>query len=259
MQRALRLWAIAGLLALGLFGTGLFAPGGLLFGQPASAAGAGAADAVLPAEAYSDREVASYALGRNVVAAILEEGYEIDETMLARGIADALNGRESPFTVEELREALEALHAERNRRLWEEAAAWNLEYAAAFLEANGKRDGVHVTESGLQYEIIRPGSVKTPAASDFVKVHYRGVFADGLEFDSSYRRGVPSTFAVSDVIDGWSEALQLMAAGAVWRIFVPPHLAYGEAGAGPIGPNELLIFEIELLEIESPEVESGDR
>jgi len=244
MKRVLRSCAAVGLFALSLFAFGLSARDGFgPFVQAANAAEAGAAGE------FTQIEVASYALGRNLVAVILEDGYELDEAMLVQGIRDVLNGRESPFGLEQLQEALGVLQEERDRRLRREAAAWNLAYANAFLEANKEREGVHVTESGLQYEIIRPGSGGTPGASDVVRVHYRGTFGDGLEFDSSYRRGVPSVFAVSDVILGWAEALQRMAVGAVWQIYVPPHLAYGEEGAGPIGPNELLIFDIELLGI----------
>jgi len=233
VQRLVRLLAILGVAALCLVG-----------GHSAIASNGDSS------EETSIRELASYALGRNIAALILDEGFDIDETMLVQGISDVLNGQASLFEIDRLEQALVAFHEERNRRLMEQEAAWNLEFATEFLAANGEREGVYTTETGLQYEILEQGTGSSPTFDDTVKVHYHGMFADGTEFDSSYRRGVPSTFALSDVIAGWSEALRLMQVGAVWRIFVPPHLAYGEQGAGPIGPNELLIFGIELLAIE---------
>lgn len=202
-----------------------------------------------PGPATEPVQIGSYALGRSIGLLILDEGFEVDEALLFQGILDALRDREPPYTLDQLRDGLTALHRARDERLFRAEAEWNLAYAEAFLNANRERDGVYETASGLQYEVLRPGSGPTPSAEDTVRVHYLGQFAGGVEFDSSYRRGVPSSFAVNDVIAGWAEALQLMPVGSMWRIYVPPQLAYGEEGAGPIGPNELLIFTIELLAI----------
>ena len=121
---------------------------------------------------------------------------------------------------------------------------------AAFLEANKMQDGVMTTASGLQYMVIEKGDGPKPSASDRVTVHYRGTLIDGSEFDSSYSRGQPATFPVSGVIPGWVEGLQLMNVGGKYKFFIPSELAYGERGAGQrIGPNAVLIFEVELLEI----------
>ncbi len=125
----------------------------------------------------------------------------------------------------------------------------NLERATAFLEENAQKQGITVTSSGLQYEIISQGSGKTPTFSDTVVTHYAGRFLDGTEFDSSIQRGTPATFPVSGVIKGWTEALQLMQEGDKWRLFIPPDLAYGSAGVGPIPPDSALIFDIELIEV----------
>ncbi|MDG5798878.1 FKBP-type peptidyl-prolyl cis-trans isomerase [Marinilabiliaceae bacterium ANBcel2] len=122
---------------------------------------------------------------------------------------------------------------------------------AAFLEENAERDEVIQLESGLQYEIIEEGSGGTPGAGDRVQVHYHGTLIDGQVFDSSVQRGEPAVFGVNQVIAGWTEGLQMMSVGSKWKLYIPPHLAYGDQGAGDvIGPNETLIFEVELLDIE---------
>ena len=129
----------------------------------------------------------------------------------------------------------------------------NLEEAEKFLAANKGKDGVKTTASGLQYEILSEGAAegKSPAASDTVKVHYQGTLLDGTKFDSSYDRGQPIEFPLSGVIAGWTEGVQLMSEGDKCRFFIPPALGYGERGTpgGPIGPNEALIFEVELIEV----------
>lgn len=125
----------------------------------------------------------------------------------------------------------------------------NLEKATAFLTANAKNDNITVTASGLQYEVITSGDGKTPELTDTVVTHYAGSFLDGSEFDSSISRGEPLSFPVTGVIAGWTEALQLMQEGDKWRLFIPPSLAYGESGVGPIPGNSALIFEIELIAV----------
>ena len=119
----------------------------------------------------------------------------------------------------------------------------------AFLAENAKKEGVTVTASGLQYEVIASGSGATPTLSDTVETHYTGRFMDGTEFDSSVTRGQPLTFPVTGVIAGWTEALQLMQEGDKWKLYIPSELAYGERGVGPIPPNATLIFDIELLAV----------
>lgn len=120
----------------------------------------------------------------------------------------------------------------------------------AFLAENGKKKNIVTTASGLQYEVIKKGDGKvSPSATDKVTVHYKGTTIDGNEFDSSYSRGVPATFPLNQVIKGWTEGVQLMKEGDQFRLFIPPELAYGVYGAGPIGPNEALIFDVELIKI----------
>jgi FKBP-type peptidyl-prolyl cis-trans isomerase len=122
------------------------------------------------------------------------------------------------------------------------------ETGADFLAQNAKKQGITVTDSGLQYEVIQSGEGLSPSRTDRVTVHYRGTLVDGREFDSSYKRGKPATFPLNRVITGWTEGLQLMKEGDKWRLFIPSNLGYGSRGAGDlIGPNETLIFEVELL------------
>ncbi len=125
-----------------------------------------------------------------------------------------------------------------------------LEKGEAFLAANGRKDGVKTTASGLQYEVLTAGAGKSPKATDTVQVNYRGTTIDGKEFDSSYKRGEPIEFPLNGVIPGWTEGVQLMKEGAKYRFFIPSKLAYGSRGAGgAIGPDETLIFEVELLKV----------
>jgi FKBP-type peptidyl-prolyl cis-trans isomerase FkpA len=125
-----------------------------------------------------------------------------------------------------------------------------LEKGQKFLAKNRNEDGVKTTASGLQYKVLKEGSGKHPSASDTVVCHYRGTLLDGTEFDSSYKRGEPAEFPLNRVIPGWTEGVQLMKEGSKYRFFIPSDLAYGENGAGGlIGPNETLIFEVELIKI----------
>jgi FKBP-type peptidyl-prolyl cis-trans isomerase len=131
-------------------------------------------------------------------------------------------------------------------------AGTNLKAGEAFLAANAKKEGVKTTASGLQYKVINSGTGPSPKLTDTVKVHYHGTLIDGTVFDSSVRRNMPVTFSVNGVIPGWTEALQLMKVGDKWQLVIPSKLAYGEQGPPSIGPNSVLIFEVELLGIEKP-------
>lgn len=126
-----------------------------------------------------------------------------------------------------------------------------LEKGQQFLAENAKKEGVKTTSSGLQYEVIKEGAGKSPKATDTVLVHYKGTLLDGTEFDSSYSRNEPISFPLNRVIPGWTEGVQLMKEGAKYKFFIPSNLAYGSTGTpgGPIGPNETLVFEVELLKV----------
>jgi FKBP-type peptidyl-prolyl cis-trans isomerase len=125
------------------------------------------------------------------------------------------------------------------------------EKGAKFLEENAKKEGVKTTASGLQYKVDKEGTGKSPTATDTVKVHYKGTLLDGKEFDSSYKRNEPIEFPLNRVIKGWTEGVQLMKEGGKMTLYIPSKLAYGPSGTpgGPIGPDETLIFEIELLQV----------
>ncbi len=138
----------------------------------------------------------------------------------------------------------------RRRRNGQSLAAINAAEGDKFLLENRAKEGVQVTDSGLQYKVIVMGDGAKPAASDTVTVHYRGTLLNGEEFDSSYSRNEPTTFQLNQVIPGWTEGVQLMPVGSKFKFFIPPNLAYGPNGGGPIGPNATLIFEVELLGIE---------
>lgn len=139
---------------------------------------------------------------------------------------------------------------EKLKALFESKSAANLQAGQEFLAQNAQREGVVTLESGLQYEIITPGDGPKPGPTQTVKCHYHGTVIDGRVFDSSVQRGAPASFPLNRVIPGWTEALQLMGVGSKWRLFLPPHLAYGDRQiSAEIGPNSTLIFEVELLGI----------
>lgn len=177
---------------------------------------------------------------------------KLDRELVIKGFKDALTA-ESKLTQEDIQAVLTALDAQVNEKQQakqEEAAAANIEAGKAFLAENAKREGVVVTESGLQYEVITQGEGAKPKAEDTVQVHYQGTLLDGTEFDSSYKRGEPAVFPLNRVIAGWTEGVQLMNVGSKFKFFIPSELAYGKRSTGSITPNSTLVFEVELLGIE---------
>ena len=199
----------------------------------------------------------SYGIALRMGERMAADGMTMDVDAYAMGMRDAFDGAEPRLSEEEITAEMmafqEKMQAERDG---EQAtvAAGNSEAGAAFLAENAQRDGVTVTESGLQYEVVVAGSGASPGVDDQVEVHYRGTLIDGTVFDSSYDRGQTVTFCVTQVIAGWTEALQLMQAGATYKLYIPSDLAYGAGGAGQIiGPNATLIFDVELVAIVAPE------
>jgi FKBP-type peptidyl-prolyl cis-trans isomerase len=200
----------------------------------------------------SNADSVSYAIGILVGSNNLQQlesapgTEEISREAMAAAFQDISTGGETKLTEEEANNLVRAFFEGAGER----EAQKNLEEGNAYLEQNKAREGVTVTESGLQYEVLTEGNGAKPAAEDRVRVHYHGTLIDGTVFDSSVERGEPAVFGVGQVIPGWTEALQLMPVGSKWKIYLPSSIAYGERGAGAdIGPNSALIFEVELLEI----------
>ena len=195
-----------------------------------------------------------YIIGMDIGKSLREQGAEVDIDTLLEAVRATYDGKELAMTEEEAAAVRQEYVAKRQAEQQAETSAAGSENAAAgaaFLAANGSKEGVITTASGLQYEVMTMGDGAMPVATDTVKVHYRGTLLDGTEFDSSYSRNEPITFALNRVIPGWTEGVQLMPIGSKFMFYVPSELAYGEGGGGPIPPNSTLQFEVELLDIEN--------
>lgn len=197
----------------------------------------------------SNKGKVSYAVGFQVGHSLKADGLDVDPAAVAAAIADVQAGNDPRVTPEEMQAALTAFEEERAQARVRTAAE-NQKKGADYLTMHGKEEGVVTTDSGIQYKVVEAGEGEQPTPEDRVTVHYRGTLISGEEFDSSYARGEPATFPVHGVIQGWQEVLPLMKEGAKWEVAIPPALAYGERGhAGSIGPNETLLFTIELLQV----------
>ncbi|WP_311945361.1 FKBP-type peptidyl-prolyl cis-trans isomerase [Halomonas piscis] len=201
----------------------------------------------------TDDERLAYSLGVTLGESMHADIEKLDIDTFTRGMRDVFEESELAMSEEEMAEALATFQqdamAEREAEA-AELAEENLRQGETFLADNAEREAVTVTESGLQYEVLESGDGETPDADDTVKVDYEGKLRDGTVFDSSIERGEPVSFKVNQVIEGWQEALQLMSEGDVWKLYIPADLAYGERGQGPIGPNEVLTFRVNLLDVE---------
>jgi FKBP-type peptidyl-prolyl cis-trans isomerase FklB len=200
----------------------------------------------------TQEEKVSYAIGNDFGKNLKRQKIEVDPEIFLAGLKDA-NNDTSLYTQDELTAIIMEFQKQQKAKMEETNKVEGEENKKAgeeFLAANKEKDGVVTTESGLQYKVINEGNGPKPGPEDTVTVHYRGTLINGEEFDSSYKRNQPATFPVNGVIKGWTEALQLMKTGAKWELYIPSEIAYGERGAGgAIGPNEVLIFEVELLEV----------
>ncbi|MFC4249835.1 FKBP-type peptidyl-prolyl cis-trans isomerase [Sinimarinibacterium flocculans] len=217
----------------------------------------GAADAAAPASLDTDAQKFGYAIGVDLGKSLQPVKGDVDIAALKAGLDDAFAGTTPKLddaAREEIKNSVARKMQERQQAERAEQAAKAQQEGEAFLAENAKREGVKTTESGLQYEVLTEGKGEKPTAEDRVTVHYKGTLINGEEFDSSYARGQPVTFPLSNVIPGWTEGVQLMTPGSKYKFVIPSKLAYGERGAGvKIGPNETLVFEVELISIEKDE------
>lgn len=234
---------------------------------------AGTAAAAEKTEFKTKKEKTSYAVGYNMGLGLkrsLEaQSIEVDLEVIKQGVADAFAGTPPLVQEQEIRDILTELQkdyeAKRKEALakqqekMKEMGEKNKKEGDAFLKENAKKSGIKVLPSGLQYKILSEGKGKKPSPSDTVTVNYKGMLIDGTEFDSSYKRGQPATFGLNQVIKGWTEGIPLIKEGGKIQLFIPPDLGYGDRGAGQlIGPNAVLIFEVELLSTQpQPAVQSG--
>ena len=201
----------------------------------------------------NDTNKASYAIGIQMGSQMAPLADMLNQDAIMMGFKDSIAGKEPQLSMEDMQAVMQTFQQtvmEQQQAKQQEAAGANAAAGEKFLSENKAKEGVKTTDSGLQYKVITEGTGDTPAETDTVVTHYTGTLINGEVFDSSYKRNSPATFPVNGVIPGWTEALQLMKVGSKWKLFIPAELAYGEQGAGAnIGPNEVLIFDIELLEI----------
>jgi FKBP-type peptidyl-prolyl cis-trans isomerase FkpA/FKBP-type peptidyl-prolyl cis-trans isomerase FklB len=203
-------------------------------------------------ELNTDEQKLGYIIGMDIGKSLLQQGTVVDLDALIDAISATYKGEELAMTAEEAADIRADYVQSRQAAAQEDLALSgqkNLDEGQKFLADNKLKDGVQTTASGLQYKVVTLGDGAKPAATDTVKVHYRGTLLDGTEFDSSYARNEPISFALDRVIAGWTEGLQLMPIGSNFTFYIAPGLAYGADGGGPIPPNSTLVFEVELLDI----------
>lgn len=207
----------------------------------------------LATELETDAQKLGYIIGMDIGSSLKQQGTELDLEALYDAIKATYKGEELVMTPEQAATIRQSFITKRRAEVESEReglAASNAAEGDKFLLENHSKEGVQITDSGLQYRVIDMGDGPKPAATDKVKVHYRGTLLDGEEFDSSYVRGEPISFQLDQVIPGWTEGVQLMPVGSKFMFYIPSNLAYGPGGGGSIGPNATLIFQIELLGIE---------
>ena len=198
------------------------------------------------------KEKVSYGIGLDAGKNFQEKKLDLDMEMLIKGLRDGFSGNKPLMTDEEIRTELTNFQkelAQKQADMEKALAEKNKTEGEAFLAQNKTKEGIVVLESGLQYKILKAGEGKKPTEENTVQVNYQGTLIDGTVFDSSIKRGQPLDLPLKNIIRGWKEALQLMPVGSKWQLFIPAELAYGTQGAGPIGPNAVLIFEVDLLSI----------
>jgi len=207
----------------------------------------------LATELETEAQKLGYIIGMDIGASLKEQGTDLDLDALVEAIKATYNNEPLALTPEEAASIRETFIAQRRAEAEQQRdsmASINAAEGDKFLLENRDKEGVQVTDTGLQYKVVVMGDGAKPAASDKVTVHYRGTLLNGEEFDSSYSRNQPTSFQLDQVIPGWTEGVALMPVGSKFMFYIPPGLAYGPNGGGPIGPNATLIFEVELLSID---------
>jgi FKBP-type peptidyl-prolyl cis-trans isomerase len=236
-----------------------FILGAVLFTQQAVAGKQAVAEKPQPEKSQSsiagfksDSDAVSYAIGASVGRNFKKDGFSINQKVFNQGLADALSGAKLKMSEKEFKSVLSAFQVEMRRKMaanQQEKGINNRKKADEFFAENTKKEGVVTLPSGVQYKILKAGDGQKPIDSDIVEVNYRGTLLDGTEFDASLA-GKPTNLKLAQLIAGWKEAIKLMPVGSKWQLFIPAKHAYGERGVGnDIGPNEMLIFEVELLSI----------
>lgn len=209
--------------------------------------------AAMAVELETEAQKLGYIIGMDIGASLKQQGTNVDVDALLAAIKATYNDEPLAMTPEEAASMRETFIASRRAEAEQQRASMASTNAAEgdkFLLENSSKEGVQVTDSGLQYSVLVMGDGAKPVASDKVTVHYRGTLLNGEEFDSSYSRNQPTSFQLDQVIPGWTEGVALMPVGSKFMFYIPPNLAYGPNGGGPIGPNATLIFEVELLSID---------
>jgi len=220
-----------------------------------------AADIKSAADLKDARSQASYGLGVQAANTWKNRGADIDWDAYIKALRDVSSGNAPLLTEPQIREAMTQFQKDTQARYQaklEADGAKNKEGADKFLAENKSKEGVKTTASGLQYKVVKMGEGPKPSAADKVTVHYTGTLIDGKKFDSSVDRGQPATFPLNGVIKGWTEGLQLMATGSKFQFFIPPDLGYGLNAPASIGPNQVLVFDVELINVESAQPVTSD-
>jgi FKBP-type peptidyl-prolyl cis-trans isomerase len=208
---------------------------------------------VMAVELETEAQKLGYIIGMDIGASLKEQGTDLDLDSLIEAVRATYNNEPLAMTPEEAASVRETFIAARRAEADQQRESMGSINAAEgdkFLLENRVKEGVQVTDSGLQYKVVVMGDGAKPVATNKVTVHYRGTLLNGEEFDSSYSRNQPTSFQLDQVIPGWTEGLQLMPVGSKFMFYIPPNLAYGPNGGGPIGPDSTLIFEVELLSID---------
>lgn len=196
----------------------------------------------------TDMEKYSYAIGYQFGKNLKTQGVDVDAPALKQALSAAVEGKPSQLDEAEMQAAMQKMYEARSAKMNAEATD-NLKKSKDWLDGNKAKEGVKVTQTGLQYKVTEPGAGVSPKSTDTVVVHYKGTLIDGTEFDSSYKRNQPAEFPLNGVIPGWTEGLQLLKKGGKAQLYIPPELAYGDRPRPSIPANSALIFEVELIDV----------